>query len=177
MEGKFRTLSAYNQRTWCWLHIFWLAKSKVLQNEMDGRGRRRHMGGCRRYWAVSSNHQLTEALLISHDSELWRFNRMFPNLVEDFWARIDTSIEKESSGAETAEDLDYDPTLARSPNSDYNSVEDADFRQPTSSSSSSSSEEGDAASVESNDDRWLSVRSIEGMDKTIDGSQRVYIRW
>jgi hypothetical protein len=102
---------------------------------------------------------------------------MFPNLVEDFWARIDTSIEKESSGAETAEDLDYDPTLARSPNSDYNSVEDADFRQPTSSSSSSSSEEGDAASVESNDDRWLSVRSIEGMDKTIDGSQRVYIRW
>lgn len=100
---------------------------------------------------------------------------MFPNLVEDFWARIDTSIEKESSGAETAADLDYDPSLAQSPDSDYNSVEDADFKQPT--SSTSSSEEGDAASVESNDDRWLLVRSIEGMDKTIDGSQRVYIRW
>lgn len=91
---------------------------------------------------------------------------LYPSLVENFWAQINTrrgsspnSSASEQSAASSADES----------SSDYDSAKDEDFKAP---SESPSSDEDDSYSAD-----WKTVRSIEGMDKTVDGHVRVYIRW
>ncbi|KAI9285603.1 hypothetical protein BC943DRAFT_360284 [Umbelopsis sp. AD052] len=89
---------------------------------------------------------------------------LYPSLVENFWAQIDTrrGLSPNSSASE--------PSVAPSTDdssSEYDSAKDEDFKAPTDSPSEDESFSAD----------WKTVRSVEGMDKTLDGHVRVYIRW
>ncbi|CAO3672285.1 unnamed protein product [Umbelopsis ramanniana] len=91
---------------------------------------------------------------------------LYPFLVENFWAQINTrrgsspnSSASEQSAASSADES----------SSEYDSAKDEDFKAP---SESPSSDEDESFSAD-----WKTVRSIEGMDKTVDGHVRVYIRW
>lgn len=91
---------------------------------------------------------------------------MYPMMVSQFWERLET---RWPAKAQT-DDMGY---LAQD-SEDYNSSQDEDFH-----ADSASEEEDDDVDDNSEDKSvdWRTVRSIEGMDKTLDGKIRVYVRW
>jgi hypothetical protein len=89
---------------------------------------------------------------------------MYPMLVSKFWEQLDTRWPTKTQ----TEDVGY---LAQG-SEDYNSSQDEDYQ-----ADSASDEEDDDDSSQDISVDWRTVRSIEGMDKTLDGKIRVYVRW
>jgi hypothetical protein len=97
---------------------------------------------------------------------------LYPSLVEKFWAQINTrsgvSPNSSSSNQSTQASADEESSSSEYDSEKYDSAKDEDFQ----AGSSSSEDDNESYTAD-----WKTVRSIEGMDKTIDGHIRVYIRW
>ncbi|KAG2173361.1 hypothetical protein INT43_004735 [Umbelopsis isabellina] len=119
-------------------------------------------------WKRKGRFYRVKWLNADEDSYTWEdaedVEPMYPMLVSQFWERLDTRW----PGKVQADDMGYFAQDSEG----YNSSQDEDFEAQSASEEDDDDEESEDRSVD-----WRTVRSIEGMDKTLDGKIRVYVRW